>query len=122
MIRSRPQVPSTSSGQALRLRLEQRTLQTPLRMTLHYWLDPCRPLQIRLNEEGVEGRVEGDGLDEAGKFSGGGVAAEDGDGGGVLVAAEQPLGGGIEGEVPGGFAAAGDALDEVEFAVFGADG
>jgi len=74
------------------------------------------------DEEREQWGVDGDGLGWAGEFSGGGITAEDGDGGGVLVAAKEPLGGGVEGEVARGFAAAGDALDEVELAVFGANG
>ena len=74
------------------------------------------------DKERVQRRVERNGLGGAGEFSGCGVAAEDGDGGRVLIAAEKPLGGGVEGEVARGLASAGDALDEVELAVFGSDG
>ena len=49
------------------------------------------------------------------------VAAEDGDGGGVLIAADEPSFCGVEGEVARGFATAGDALNEGERAVRGCD-
>ena len=74
-----------------------------------------------LREEGEHHGVEGDGLGGATDAAGGRVAAEDGDGGGVLVAAEEPAFGGVEGEVARGLAAAGDALDEGERAVGGSD-
>ena len=79
-------------------------------------------LPKRLDEERVEWRVERNGLGGAGEFSSRGVAAEDGDGRRVLIAAEKPLRGGVEGEVARRLATAGDALDEVELAVFGSDG
>ena len=44
-----------------------------------------------LREQGEQGRVERDGLDRAGEAAGCSVAAEDGDGRRVLVAAEQPV-------------------------------
>src|SRR3984885_4809634 len=75
-----------------------------------------------LGEEGEHGGVEGEGLDGASDAAGASVAAEDGDGGGVLIAAEEPAAGRVEGEVARGFAAAGDALDEGERAVAGGDG
>ena len=52
-------------------------------------------IRCALDEEGVERGIDGYGLGGASEFSGGGVAAEDGDAGGVLVAAEEPLGGGV---------------------------
>jgi hypothetical protein len=57
-------------------------------------------------EEAEHWGVEGDCLGGAADAAGGGVAAEDGDGGGVLIFAEEPAFRGVEGEVARGFAAA----------------
>ena len=50
-------------------------------------------------EEREHHGVEGDGLDGASEAAGATVAAEDGDGGGVLVATQEPAAAGIEREV-----------------------
>lgn len=73
------------------------------------------------DEEREQRRVDRNRLGGASEFSGCSVATEDGDGGRVLIAAEKPLGSGVEGEVAWGFASAGDALKKGELAVFGSD-
>ena len=75
----------------------------------------------RLREERDQGRVEGDGLGGTGEPAGSQVAVEDGDRGRVLIAAENPLGGGVKGEVAGRLAPAGNALEQGETAIALAD-
>src|SRR3981081_867086 len=79
-------------------------------------------LGIGSDEEGEEGRVERNRLGGTVELSSHRIAPEDGDGCRVLVAAEKPLGGRVEGEVARCLASAGDALHELELAVFGSDG
>ncbi len=67
-----------------------------------------------LSEEGELNGVQRQGLDGAGEAAGALIASEDGDGGGVLIAADKPVAGGIQGEVARGFAAAGYTLQQGE--------
>jgi hypothetical protein len=82
---------------------------------------PDSEADLALGEEGEHGGVEGEGLGGATDSAGGGVSTENGDGGGVLIAAEEPAFGGVEGEVARCLAAAGDALDESEGPIGGCD-
>lgn len=74
-----------------------------------------------LDEESVQGGVERNSLGGARELAGDRIALEDSDVRRVLIAADEPLGCGVKGEVARGLSAARDSLDECKIAVFAAD-